>query len=69
VPFGWITFDQSILNAYEGAQQRRNRARLSSKKGKISRGIDFQKLAASTTKLTTGCGSIFPSMLFVRLGI
>ena len=34
-PFGWITFDQSILNAYEtGSSARKPRALFASKKGK-----------------------------------
>ncbi len=41
-PFGWITFDQSILNAYEAGTISEETARVfASKKGKISRGIDL----------------------------
>lgn len=41
-PFGWITFDQSILNAYEAGTLSEETARLfASKKGKVTRGIDL----------------------------
>ena len=41
-PFGWITFDQSILNAYEAGTISEETARLfASKKGKVTRGIDL----------------------------
>ena len=41
-PFGWITFDQSILNAYEAGTIGEETARVfASKKGKINRGIDL----------------------------
>ncbi len=41
-PFGWITFDQSILKAYETGLISEETARLfSSKKGRVSRGIDM----------------------------
>ncbi len=41
-PFGWITFDQSILNAYEAGTITEDTARLfASKKGKVSREIDL----------------------------
>ncbi len=41
-PFGWITFDQSILNAYESGAISEETARLfSSKKGRVTRGIDL----------------------------
>jgi twitching motility protein PilT len=44
-PFGWITFDQSILNAYEAGTISEETARVfASKKGRVTRGIDlFQK--------------------------
>src|SRR4030095_11667316 len=38
-PFGWLTFDQSILNAYENEWVTEETARLfASRKGKVSRG-------------------------------
>ena len=41
-PFGWITFDQSILNAYEAGSISEETARVyASKKGKVVRGIDL----------------------------
>jgi twitching motility protein PilT len=41
-PFGWITFDQSILNAYAAGRISEETARLfASKKGKVSREIDL----------------------------
>jgi twitching motility protein PilT len=41
-PFGWTTFDQSILNAYEAGTISEETARLfSSKKGRVTRGIDL----------------------------
>lgn len=41
-PFGWMTFDQSILNAYENDLITEETAKLfASRKGKITRGIDL----------------------------
>jgi twitching motility protein PilT len=41
-PFGWCTFDQSVLRAYEAGQITEETAELfASKKGRISRGIDL----------------------------
>jgi twitching motility protein PilT len=41
-PFGWMTFDQSILNAYEQDFITEETARLfASRKGRITRGIDL----------------------------
>jgi twitching motility protein PilT len=41
-PFGWMTFDQSILNAYEQDLITEETARLfASRKGRITRGIDL----------------------------
>src|SRR5918998_3209273 len=41
-PFGWMTFDQSILNAYENDHISEDTARLfASRKARISRGIDL----------------------------
>jgi twitching motility protein PilT len=45
-PFGWCTFDQSILHAYEAGEITEETAELfASKKGRISRGIDLIKKA------------------------
>nr|MBA3544169.1 Flp pilus assembly complex ATPase component TadA [Chthoniobacterales bacterium] len=41
-PFGWRTFDQSVLEAYENGAISEETARLfSSKKGRVARGIDL----------------------------
>ena len=41
-PFGWMTFDQSILRAYEAGQITEETARLfASRKGRVTRGIDL----------------------------
>ena len=41
-PFGWTTFDQSILKAYEaGAISEETASLFASKKGRITRGIDL----------------------------
>ncbi len=41
-PFGWITFDQSILKAYEdGVITEESACLFSSKKGRVTRGIDL----------------------------
>src|SRR3954462_10276358 len=41
-PFGWMTFDQSIMNAYESGLISEETARVfASRKGRISRGIDL----------------------------
>ena len=45
-PFGWCTFDQSILHAYEAGEITEETAELfATKKGRISRGIDLIKKA------------------------
>ncbi len=55
-PFGWMTFDQSILNAYEQDLITEETARLfASKKGRISRGIDLiQKARGVDSDLESG---------------
>ena len=55
-PFGWMTFDQSILNAYEQDLISEETARLfASKKGRISRGIDLiQKARGVDSDLESG---------------
>ena len=40
-PFGWMTFDQSILNAYENDLITEETARLFASRKEISRGIDL----------------------------
>src|SRR5439155_22332178 len=41
-PFGWMTFDQSILNAYESELISEETANLfATRKGKVTRGIDI----------------------------
>jgi twitching motility protein PilT len=55
-PFGWMTFDQSILNAYEEDLISDETARLfASKKGRVSRGIDLiQKARGVDSDLESG---------------
>ncbi len=55
-PFGWITFDQSILRAYENGIISEETARLfSSKKGRVTRGIDLiQKTRGIDNQLEAG---------------
>jgi twitching motility protein PilT len=55
-PFGWMTFDQSILAAYENDQISEETARLyASRKGRITRGIDLvQKTRGYDTDLDSG---------------
>ncbi|MDQ6911988.1 MAG: PilT/PilU family type 4a pilus ATPase [Verrucomicrobiota bacterium] len=41
-PFGWMTFDQSILNAFENGMITEETARLfASRKGRVTRGVDL----------------------------
>lgn len=55
-PFGWMTFDQSILNAYENDLITEETAHLfASRKGRISRGIDLiQKARGVDSGLESG---------------
>jgi twitching motility protein PilT len=55
-PFGWMTFDQSILNAYENDLISEDTAKLfASRKGRITRGIDLiQKARGVDTDLDSG---------------
>jgi twitching motility protein PilT len=55
-PFGWMTFDQSIIQAYENEQISEETARLyASRKGRITRGIDLiQKARGYDTELDSG---------------
>jgi twitching motility protein PilT len=55
-PFGWLTFDQSILNAYENDFITEDTAKLfASRKGRIIRGIDLiQKARGIDSDLDSG---------------
>ena len=55
-PFGWMTFDQSILNAYENDHITDETAKLfASRKGKVTRGIDIiQKTRGVDNDLDSG---------------
>src|SRR5882762_7937556 len=55
-PFGWMTFDQSILNAYESDCITEETARLfASRKGRVSRGLDLiQKARGVDNDLDSG---------------
>jgi twitching motility protein PilT len=55
-PFGWMTFDQSILQAYESDLISEETARVyASRKGRITRGIDLiQKTRGYDTDLDSG---------------
>ena len=55
-PFGWITFDHSILAAYEAGRISEETAGLfASKKGRITRGIDLiQKTRGIDNQVATG---------------
>src|SRR3979411_1538598 len=55
-PFGWMTFDQSILNAYENDLISEDTAKLfASRQGRITRGIDLiQKARGVDSDLDSG---------------
>src|SRR5215210_9559290 len=65
-PFGWMTFDQSILNAYENGLISEETARLyASRKGRITRGIDLiQKTRGYDTDLDSGLRLDLPENAF-----
>ena len=65
-PFGWMTFDQSILNAYEKDLISEETARLyASRKGRVSRGIDIiQKTRGMETDLDSGLRLDLPENAF-----
>ena len=65
-PFGWMTFDQSILAAYEAGTISEETARLyASRKGRISRGIDLiQKTRGIDTELDSGLRLDLPANAF-----
>jgi twitching motility protein PilT len=65
-PFGWMTFDQSILSAYENQMISEETARLyASRKGRITRGIDLiQKGRGYDTDLDSGLRLDLPENAF-----
>ncbi|HEY3663477.1 MAG TPA: PilT/PilU family type 4a pilus ATPase [Chthoniobacterales bacterium] len=64
--FGWITFDQSILKAYEDGVISEETARLfSSKKGRVARGIDLiQKARGIDNQVEAGLRLDLPANAF-----
>ena len=66
-PFGWMTFDQSILKAYENGLISEETARLyGSRKGRITRGIDLiQKARGLDTDLDSGLRLDLPENAFL----
>ena len=67
-PFGWMTFDQSILNAYEEGHITEETAVLfASRKGKITRGLDLvQKARGVDNDLDSGLRLDLPANAFHR---
>ncbi|MDQ2824009.1 MAG: PilT/PilU family type 4a pilus ATPase [Verrucomicrobiota bacterium] len=65
-PFGWMTFDQSIINAYENGFITEETAKLyASRKGRITRGIDLiQKARGIDTELDSGLRLDVPANAF-----
>jgi twitching motility protein PilT len=65
-PFGWMTFDQSILSAYENGHVSEETARIfASRKGRITRGIDqIQKGRGYDTDLDSGLRLDLPENAF-----
>jgi twitching motility protein PilT len=65
-PFGWMTFDQSILAAYEAGSISEETAQLyASRKGRVSRGIDLiQKTRGIDTELDSGLRLDLPANAF-----
>lgn len=65
-PFGWMTFDQSILAAYENDLITEETAELfASKKGRITRGIDLiQKARGMDNELDSGLRLDLPENAF-----
>jgi twitching motility protein PilT len=65
-PFGWMTFDQSILQAYEKNLISEETAKLyASRKGRISRGIDLiQKARGVDSDLDSGLRLDIPENAF-----
>ena len=65
-PFGWMTFDQSVLNAYEGGLISEETAKLyASRKGRITRGIDLiQKARGIDAEMDSGLRLDLPANAF-----
>jgi twitching motility protein PilT len=65
-PFGWMTFDQSILNAYEAGHVSEETAVLyASRKGRVTRGIDLiQKARGIDTEMDSGLRLDLPANAF-----
>jgi twitching motility protein PilT len=65
-PFGWMTFDQSILSAYEHDLITEDTAKLyASRKGRIVRGIDLiQKSRGVDSDLDSGLRLDLPENAF-----
>jgi twitching motility protein PilT len=65
-PFGWMTFDHSILTAYENGYISEETAKLfASRKGRISRGVDLiQKSRGLDTELDSGLRLDLPANAF-----
>jgi twitching motility protein PilT len=65
-PFGWMTFDQSILNAYENGHITEETAKLyASRKGRVTRGIDLiQKARGIDSELDSGLRLDLPANAF-----
>jgi twitching motility protein PilT len=65
-PFGWMTFDQSILNAYESELISEETAKLyASRRGRVTRGIDLiQKARGMDTELDSGLRLDLPENAF-----
>ncbi len=65
-PFGWMTFDQSVLAAYESDLITEESARLyASRKGRVSRGIDLiQKARGVDIDLESGLRLDMPANAF-----
>jgi twitching motility protein PilT len=65
-PFGWMTFDQSILNAYENDMITEETARLfATRKGRVSRGLDLiQKARGVDNDLDSGLRLDLPANAF-----
>jgi len=65
-PFGWMTFDQSILNAYENGLISEETAKLyASRKGRVARGLDLiQKARGIDTELDSGLRLDLPANAF-----
>jgi twitching motility protein PilT len=65
-PFGWMTFDQSVLNAYESGFITEETAELyASRKGRVARGIDLiQKARGVDNELDSGLRLDMPENAF-----